>query len=393
MSGRSFITDLRHCWVLIVFLLLAGNMSAQEIMIKDYFGHTAQDGETIISICQKYHITIDELLDYNPDMKKAKYKLKKGHYVKIPNFATRGLRYYEGYGYEINYEKAVECFKRAAEQGWGDSKFEYAFGSCYYYGRGVAQDYAQAVSWFRKAADDNHFDAIYKLGLCYKNGWGVNKDNAEATKWFKKVIEDIESYRVFNSDDKVDNTIGYVYYSGLQDYAQAVRWFRKAAEQGNAEAQCRLGICYKFGLGVTQDYAQAISWFRKAADQGNASAQNNLGWMYYEGKHFEQDYHKAYDYFKMAADRGNIYAVGNLGMMYYYGQYVQKDNKKAFDLLKKASESDNPPGDAMRVLSACYRYGVGTTIDNEKAEYWLEKSAEYGDDQAKMVLENEKELK
>ena len=153
----------------------------------------------------------------------------------------------------------------------------------------------------------------------------------------------------------------------------------------------RLGIKYYNGEGVSQDYAKAFSYFSKAADMGSAAAQNNLGWMYYEGKHFEQDYHKAYDYFKMAADRGNIYAVGNLGMMYYYGQYVQKDPQKAFDLLKKASESDDPPGDAMRVLSACYRYGVGTTIDNEKAEYWLKKSAEYGDNQAKMVLENRNE--
>ena len=156
MNCRSFITDLRFCWVLIVSLLFVGSVSAQEIMIKDYFGHIAEDNETIFSICQKYHVTIDELIDYNPDMKKSKFKLKKGYYVKIPDFATRGLRYYNGTGYEKNYEKAVECFKRAAEQGRAGDEFQYHFGCCYFDGKGVSQDHAQAVNWFRKAAEQDN---------------------------------------------------------------------------------------------------------------------------------------------------------------------------------------------------------------------------------------------
>ena len=74
MTGRNIIADLKCCWVLIVFLASVGGMSAQEIMIKDFFGHTAQDKETIFSISQKYHVTIDELMDYNPDFKKRNLK-------------------------------------------------------------------------------------------------------------------------------------------------------------------------------------------------------------------------------------------------------------------------------------------------------------------------------
>src|ERR1039458_10081653 len=46
----------------------------------------------------------------------------------------------------------------------------------------------------------------------------------------------------------------------LQDYAEAARWYRKAAEQGNAIAQTNLGTMYFQGQGVPQDYAEAVRW-------------------------------------------------------------------------------------------------------------------------------------
>ena len=68
-----------------------------------------------------------------------------------------------------------------------------------------------------------------------------------------------------------------------QDYAAAVSWYRKAAEQGDADAQYNLGVMYDAGQGVPQDYAAAVSWYRKAAEQGYAGAQYNLGVMYERG--------------------------------------------------------------------------------------------------------------
>jgi TPR repeat protein len=57
-----------------------------------------------------------------------------------------------------------------------------------------------------------------------------------------------------------------------QDDVQAVYWFRKAADQGNAVAQYYLGVAYARGQGVAQDDAQAVFWFRKAAEQGDPDA-------------------------------------------------------------------------------------------------------------------------
>jgi TPR repeat protein len=53
--------------------------------------------------------------------------------------------------------------------------------------------------------------------------------------------------------------------------------FRKAAEQGDAEAQYNLGNAYHYGRGVAQDYAEAVKWWRKATEQGSATAQYSLG--------------------------------------------------------------------------------------------------------------------
>jgi len=62
-----------------------------------------------------------------------------------------------------------------------------------------------------------------------------------------------------------------------RDYPEAVRWYRKAADQGYAKAQYDLGNMYSQGKGVPQDYAEAARWYRKAADQGDTRAQRILG--------------------------------------------------------------------------------------------------------------------
>ena len=58
---------------------------------------------------------------------------------------------------------------------------------------------------------------------------------------------------------------------------EAAKWYRAAAEQEVAPAQCNLGLCYQTGRGVPQDTATAVRWFIKAARAGDKTAQHNLG--------------------------------------------------------------------------------------------------------------------
>ncbi len=57
-----------------------------------------------------------------------------------------------------------------------------------------------------------------------------------------------------------------------QDDAEAVRLFRKNADQGDTDAQYNLGLMYTVGSGVPQDYVLAHVWLKLAASQGDEAA-------------------------------------------------------------------------------------------------------------------------
>ena len=102
-----------------------------------------------------------------------------------------------------------------------------------------------------------------------------------------------------------------------KDEVEAVKWFRKAAKQGDRAAQCLLGDCYAQGRGVEQDEAEAVKWYRKAANTkkhnpGLPVAQRRLGDCYAEGRGVEQDFEKAAIWYRKAAERGDERAAAAL---------------------------------------------------------------------------------
>jgi TPR repeat protein len=70
---------------------------------------------------------------------------------------------------------------------------------------------------------------------------------------------------------------------------------------------------YYRGEGVPQDYAEALRWYGKSADQGYARAQYNLGHMHYHGQGVRQDHAEAFLLYRKAADQGDEYALRALG--------------------------------------------------------------------------------
>ena len=59
----------------------------------------------------------------------------------------------------------------------------------------------------------------------------------------------------------------------VANFNEAVKWYRKAAEQGNADAQYALGKCYLKGSGVAADKAKAKSWLLKAVNNKNGGSE------------------------------------------------------------------------------------------------------------------------
>ena len=114
-----------------------------------------------------------------------------------------------------------------------------------------------------------------------------------------------------------------------EDYTEAIRWYRKAAEQGYAQAQNRVGEMYEMGEGIAQDKVEAVKWYQKASEQGYAQAQNKLGNTYYWGIGVTKDYAEAVKWYQKAAEQENLMAQGNLGWMYENGYGVSKNYTEA----------------------------------------------------------------
>ena len=138
----------------------------------------------------------------------------------------------------------------------------------------------------------------------------LSEEEAEDVKWLRRTAEQGDAEAQFN--------LGRMYRKGEgvpQDNKEAVKWFRLAAEQGHARAQNNLGVRYRRGEGVPQDYAKAAKWYRRAAEQGHAQAQFNLGERYREGKGVPQDDAEAAKWYRRAAGQGYAKAEGALDLL------------------------------------------------------------------------------
>ena len=192
-----------------------------------------------------------------------------------------------------------------------------------------------------------------------------------AFKWYKIAAD--------NGNAVAQNNLGYMYETGQgveQNYAKAIEYYTKAAEQGHADAQNNLGCIYGKGQSVKQNYAKAIEYYTKAAEQGNAYAQINLGYVYETGQGVEQNYAKAMEYYTKAAEQGNADAQNNLGVMYENGKGAEQDYAKAVGFYTKAADQGNAY--AQYNLGLMYHNGQGVEQDYAKAVEFYTKSSDQG---------------
>ncbi|MDD9989052.1 MAG: tetratricopeptide repeat protein [Spirochaetaceae bacterium] len=118
---------------------------------------------------------------------------------------------------------------------------------------------------------------------------------AEAAKWYRLAAE--------QGEPGAQRALGRLYLRGNgveQNVCESARWYHRAAVQGDSHAQHRLGELYATG-GALQDYTAAAWWYRRAAEQGHTGAQLRLGQLYRDGKGVPQDYVAAYRWIHLAA--------------------------------------------------------------------------------------------
>ena len=160
------------------------------------------------------------------------------------------------------------------------------------------------------------------------------------------------------------------------NFNAAMQYYHAAAEQGLAEAQCRLGIEYNLGLNIGTDYTEAFKWFRKAAEQGHVLAQDNLATMYYYGRGVTKNFTEAVKWFRKAAESGNCNAQVYMGDCYHYGRGVSQNYLVAAMWYRRAADQGSTI--AQRTLGSYYLNGMGVSLDYEQGFNWCKKAADSG---------------
>ena len=128
----------------------------------------------------------------------------------------------------------------------------------------------------------------------------------------------IKAYKIWKplaeqGDAGAQNNLGHLYLGDAKgvvpsNFAMAMKWYSKAAEQYHASAYFSIGMLHLLGLGVPKDEFEAFKWIRKSAEQGYDYAQYFLGDAYANGwgEVIRQDDYEAIKWMRAAARQGNL---------------------------------------------------------------------------------------
>ena len=219
------------------------------------------------------------------------------------------------------------------------------------------------------------------LANCYENGTCASMNLDQALVWYRKAAEGGNATAQF--------IIGWEFYDGSgadlapknhlpKDPSQSAAWFRRASEHadlidfallkdgppsaravgGEPDVDFLLGSLFEDGKDLPQDYSQAAFWYRRAAERGHVYAQSSLGSLYAEGNGVPQDFGQAAEWLRRAADKGESDAEVNLATLYLDGNGVVQNYQEARQLLLKALEK----GDAQAAFNLGVIYGKGLGV-------------------------------
>ena len=117
--------------------------------------------------------------------------------------------------------------------------------------------------------------------------------------------------------------------------------YRWAAKQGDAGAQCNLGVCYRRGTGVEKDEVRAVEWTRKAAEQGHTEAQANLAEYLMEGLGGPPDWVEALRHFEAVLDVYPPAKVTTAWMLWEGQRGIQQDRPRAERLCEEVLQIED----------------------------------------------------
>ncbi len=361
----------------------------------------------------KLHYTTGKALaENNPE--EAVYKLKSA--IKHGNKEAEALLgdcYYRLSKNSNDSEKKLLYLIKASKAGNQQAKSELG---AYYLEEGLenndTNDLENASALGNAQAMEKLGSHYNQQGTKYYNGDGVDKDFQKAEKFFVRATE-LGNETARKNLSVLYNHIGVYYYNGTEDtnpdYIKAEEYFSKARDLGNENAKNNLGIIYnQYGLkyqsgdNVTKNYETAEEFFLKAIDCGNEEAKENLIKAYvncyFNYRHglngYIRDKVKANNYLKMARET-DPEILQNLSDEYLNKARKMIDEgithhnyKKINGYLKRAARlgSVNLNEELInfyKAVSKNYKKGnAGFTKDSKRANHYMRKAAELGDNEA-----------
>lgn len=182
-----------------------------------------------------------------------------------------------------------------------------------------------------------------------------------------------------NGDKEAQFRLGLKYHKGEdlpKNDIEAAKWYQKASDQNQLDARHNLALLYKTGNGVKKDLKVAFELEKSAAELGQKYSQNTLGLYFLDGIGTAQNISEGIKWLTTSANQNLADAADNLGKVYARDKYVAIDNKKAFYWYQKAAQL----GNSSSQLSTCllYKKGLGVEKNVNKALEYCRLSAQNG---------------
>ena len=311
----------------------------------------------------------------------------------------------DGNGIEKDEKRGVELLKKAAENGLAEAQFMYgsllinpsAMGVS-----SVAQDVSAGIDMLRKAADQSSGMAECTLARFYVQGVGVEKDLDEAKELYERALEHGGLIKEMEDDAKemlakLESTLDSSKetseeYPGIDENASEEKQaeFKEVyakAQNGDSEAQYRLGVSLKLGYyGASKNGRLASDWYKKSADGGNIEAMVSLADCYKDGEVEGKNLDDAIPLYKKAAEGGDWRAQHVLAEIYSSGESVSLDYAEALKWALLAADNYGT-ADVLCLVGKCYEGGLGTEKNMTKAFQYYQKAAQKDSSEAKAALE------
>jgi len=204
-----------------------------------------------------------------------------------------GGMYEIGIGVARNNRQCAQWWQKAADQGHVDS--QKALGSMYFSGRGVPLSYEKAMELYLMAAQRGHPHAQKYVALGYRRGLGLPVDPKQAAYWQEKASEQTGPEATVAFIEAFEQRETEV-HSDKEVFDE----FLRQADKGTTRAYFYVGAAYTAGVGVPQDYTEAEKWYRKAADLELHAGLEALGLFYQLGQGVTQDRIEAQTWYLIA---------------------------------------------------------------------------------------------